>query len=428
VAPRDQAFLESLVRYTEDASYRGHPYPIASHRSNNQRSERNTYRVEPSVTYPTSTSPTPRLPNLNRMSYVRSPHPPSSYHSCAYTTTSKPHPHANHPANSWYSSDTDDHSENHDHGTHSRTSTSSSLFYRPITRVTLDLPSATQSRSSSLVKKKKKRPEPLKITSARPRPTPIQVSPILVSSRVSSPAFRVPSITLSLPSASGEYEKFAFPTPPTHLHVIHEPKRTSGHWLAGHTVVVPQSDFTQDLQAHKTEGWEARMAETFDSESVSSCQAAEDVELRSSNTTFFTYDSGTVTTPTIDLPTPTSESFGFGFGSSVSTHLWGRQAALKHDLSLDESHSAPSQSDLSGNTPVRPGLILDDEDVEFVGELESVYSAFADLSMSSAGGAMQLSTMFGMNDTMSDTESVTDPHLHSVPVRIPRPRVWMDAA
>jgi hypothetical protein len=166
------------------------------------------------------------------------------------------------------------------------------------------------------------------------------------------------------------------------------------------------------------------MAEIFDSESVSSCRAAEDVELESRCATFFTHDSGTATTPTMDLPTPSSDTFSFGFSSSISAHLWGRQAALKHDLSLDESHSAPSQSDLSGNTPVRPGLIIDDdddeddEDAEFVGELESVYSAFADR-------AIRRNTVFGMDDTMSDTESVTDPHLHSVSVRIHQPRAWM---
>jgi len=167
------------------------------------------------------------------------------------------------------------------------------------------------------------------------------------------------------------------------------------------------------------------MEEGFDDESVSSCQAAEDVDLRSSSVTFFTHDSGTVTSPTIDLPTPSSDTFDFGFNSTVSSHLWGRQAVLKHNLSLDDSHSAPSQSDLSGNTPLHPGLILDDEDAEFIGELESVYSAFADVSMSSAGGPMRLSTVFGMDDTMSDTESVTDPHLHSISVRFPRPTAWM---
>ncbi len=175
------------------------------------------------------------------------------------------------------------------------------------------------------------------------------------------------------------------------------------------------------------------MPEAFDSDSLLSCRAVEDVDLRSSGTTFYTHDSETVTTPTIDLPTPSSETFSFGFGSTVSAHLWGRQAMLKHDLSLDDSHSAPSQSDLSGNTPFRPGLIIDDddedeyddEDAEFVGELESVYSAFIDMSMNSPGGATPHSSMFGMDDTMSDTESVTDPHLHSVSVHIPRPRAWM---
>jgi len=122
------------------------------------------------------------------------------------------------------------------------------------------------------------------------------------------------------------------------------------------------------------------MEEGFDVESVSSCQAAEDVGLRSSSVTFFTHDSGTVTSPTVDLP-PSSETSGFAFKSTASAHLWGRQAVLKHDLSLNESYSAPSQSDLSGNTPLRPGLILDDKVVEFVGELDS---AFADVSMSSA--------------------------------------------
>ena len=174
------------------------------------------------------------------------------------------------------------------------------------------------------------------------------------------------------------------------------------------------------------------MAEAFDSDSVLSCRAAEDVELRSSGTTFYTHDSETVTSPTTDLPTPSSETFSFGFGSTVSAHLWGRQASLKHSLSFDDSQSAPSQSDLSGNTPLRPRLIIDDdyededdEDAEFVGELESVYSAFADMSMNSPGGPTSHSSMFGMDDTMSDTESVTDPHLHSVSVHIPRPRAWM---
>lgn len=169
------------------------------------------------------------------------------------------------------------------------------------------------------------------------------------------------------------------------------------------------------------------MEETFDSESISSCRAAEDVELGLSNATFFTHDSGTVTAPTIDLPTPSSETFSFGLSSTVSAHLWGRQAVLKHHLSfsLDESHSTPSHSDVSGNTPVRPGLIIDDEDAEFVGELESVYSAFADMNMSSAGGTIWCNPVFGMDDTMSDTESVTDPHLHSIPVRVHRPRAWI---
>ena len=31
---------------------------------------------------------------------------------------------------------------------------------------------------------------------------------------------------------------------------------------------------------------------------------------------------------------------------------------------------------------------------------------------SAAGGALRLSTVFGMDDTMSATESVMDPHLH----------------
>ena len=181
------------------------------------------------------------------------------------------------------------------------------------------------------------------------------------------------------------------------------------------------------------------MEENLDSESISSCRAAEDVELGSSSATFFTHDSETVTSPTIDLPTPSSETFSFGFSSTISAHLWGRQAMLKHDLSLDESHSTPSQSDISGNTPIRPGLIIDDdedddfededEDAKFVGELESVYSAFADMNMGSVGGAIRRNTMFGMDDdTMSDTESVTDPHLHSVSVRIHQPRAWMGRA
>ena len=164
----------------------------------------------------------------------------------------------------------------------------------------------------------------------------------------------------------------------------------------------------------------------YDAESISSCQAAEDVELgsRSTSATIFTR-----MTPTIDLPTPTSDSFGFG-GSSVSAHLWGRQAQLKHARSLDESQSDdPSQSDFSDNTLA---LGFDDDDAEFVGELESVYSAFADLSMSTsaAGGPVRLSTVYSTDDIMSDTESVTDPHLHAGPVRPPptRARAWMAAA
>ena len=158
----------------------------------------------------------------------------------------------------------------------------------------------------------------------------------------------------------------------------------------------------------------------YDAESISSCQAAEDVELgsRSTSATIFTR-----MTPTIDLPTPTSDSFGFG-GSSVSAHLWGRQAQLKHARSLDESQSDdPSQSDFSDNTLA---LGFDDDDAEFVGELESVYSAFADLSMSmstsSAGGPVRLSTLYSTDDIMSDTESVMDPHLHAGPMCLPPTR------
>ena len=169
--------------------------------------------------------------------------------------------------------------------------------------------------------------------------------------------------------------------------------------------------------------------ESDDADSMLSSQAAEDLELpsRSTSATIFTHE--TVTAPTLDPPTPSSDTFGFGM-SSVSSHLWGRQAQRKHgDRSLDAS-----QSDISGNTLAHRGLgAFDDddegdEDAEFVGELESVYSAFADLSMDPPGGAVRLSTVFGTDDIMSDTESVTDPHLHSVPVPIPSPRAWMAAA
>ena len=102
--------------------------------------------------------------------------------------------------------------------------------------------------------------------------------------------------------------------------------------------------------------------------------------------------------------------------SSVSSHLWGRQAQRKHgDRSLDAS-----QSDISANTLAHRGLGAFDD--EFVGELESVYSTFADLSMGPPGSAVRLSTVFGTDDTMSDMESMTDSHLHSVPVRIPAPK------
>ena len=167
----------------------------------------------------------------------------------------------------------------------------------------------------------------------------------------------------------------------------------------------------------------AEMVQSYGTDSILSCQAAEDVQLgsRSTSATIFTHE--TAMTPTIDLPTPSSATFGLGL-NSVSAHLWGRQAQLKHDLSLDES-----QSDFSGNTLPHHGLGFDDEDAEFVSELESVYSAFADLSMSSAGGGpVRLSTVFGTDDIMSDAESVTDPHLHSAPLRIPPPRAWMAAA
>ena len=89
----------------------------------------------------------------------------------------------------------------------------------------------------------------------------------------------------------------------------------------------------------------------YDADSVLSSQAADDVELRSSTTSTTIFTHGTTTSPTI------------------------------------------------GD---------DDEDAD---ELESVYSVFADVSMSSAaGGVLRLSTVFGMDDTMSDTESVMDPH------------------
>jgi len=71
---------------------------------------------------------------------------------------------------------------------------------------------------------------------------------------------------------SGKCEKFAFPTLPTQIHLIHELKRTSSHWFAGNSVLIPLSDFTQHPQAHahKTDGWETRMKEGSDVGSVSS--------------------------------------------------------------------------------------------------------------------------------------------------------------
>src|SRR5258708_38396106 len=120
------------------------------------------------------------------------------------------------------------------------------------------------------------------------------------------------------------------------------------------------------------------MMESYDADSVSSCQAAEAMELgsRCTSATIFTHDTA------MSPPTPSSETFGLGL-SSVSAHLWGRQAQLKPDLRLDTSQSDSTQSESAFS-----GLGgFDDEDAEFVGELESVYSAFADLSMSSAGGS-----------------------------------------
>ena len=365
------------------------------------------------------------------MSYIRSPHPPSSYHSSSHTSSSRPHPHANHPANSWYSSasDTDDHSRNRDLGTNSRASDYGSLFYHPIIGMTPDPRSPTQRAPESALKRQ---PEPLKRTFSRHNPVPLQAATIVFSSRAWSTAPPRPPITLSVRSACGECEKLAFPTPPLYPQVIYKPKRSSGLWLAGRPVFAPPSNFTRDPQAYGNEEWKANTEESCDADSISSCQAAEDVELgsRSTSTTIFTHE--TVTTPTIDLPTPLTDTFGFGF-SSASAHLWGRQAQLKHNLSLDESQSDPSQSDLSGNSLIHPCLLIDDddeddEDAEFVSELESVYSAFADVSSGSLGGAVRLSTVFGMDDIMSDAESVTDPHLHSVAVRIPPPRAWMGAA
>jgi hypothetical protein len=164
------------------------------------------------------------------------------------------------------------------------------------------------------------------------------------------------------------------------------------------------------------------MTESFDADSMSSCKAAEDVELDSNSATVFTHDTGTVPTPITDLYSPSTATFGFN--STVSTHLWGRQAHLKPDLNSDESQSEPSHSDLSGDALTHQSMSIDDEDAEFVEELESVYSAYADVSTSPSGVAMRLSTVLGMEDIMSDTESVTDPHLYSLSMRIPRPRAW----
>jgi hypothetical protein len=177
------------------------------------------------------------------------------------------------------------------------------------------------------------------------------------------------------------------------------------------------------------------MMESFDTYTTSSCQAAEDVGLQSSSATIFTHETGTVTTPTTNLPTPSSGSFGFGSSSTVSAPFWGRQAKPERHHRFDDEPQFefdPSQSDISGGALVH-GLSTDgdgddddddddDGNAEFVGELESVYSAFADLSP--PGGAVRLSSVLGIDDIMSDTESVTDPHLHSVSMRIPRHRPW----
>ena len=119
----------------------------------------------------------------------------------------------------------------------------------------------------------------------------------------------------------------------------------------------------------------------------------------------------------VTIPTPSSEMFGFGFDSSLCTPV-GETGCAKAHLSLDKSHSALSQSDLSRTCPSPWGLIIDDEDTKFIGELESVYSAFADVCISLAGGPIQLSTVFGMDDTMLGMESMTDPQVWMSPAMI----------
>jgi hypothetical protein len=193
---------------------------------------------------------------------------------------------------------------------------------------------------------------------------------------------------------------------------------------------VASSDIMLGPRAYRSGEWKARTMESFDTYSVSSWQATEDVELESSNATIFTHETRTVTTPTTNLPTPLSGSFGFSYGSStISAPFWGRQAQPKRDPRFDYEPQSEFQSDLSGDALFQ-GLSIDadddDGDAEFVEELESVYSAFADLSPS--GEVMRLSTVFGMDDVMSDTESVTDPHLHSISICTPLPRAWTDSA